>query len=126
MKVALTMAAVAAAGMFAAGDRQLPTPSQMPSPAGLSESVFPTPPIAVAPLDLPMPIESFDQPSNTGSCGCGGASQAEGQPSDEDWDIDGCSAGSDDDDIDIPPGIPDRQIFSIGLPFASSSTSLSR
>ena len=109
MKVALTMATVAATGMFAAGDRQLRTPSQMTSPAGLSQSVFPTPPPAVVPFDLRMPIESSDQTPDTVSCGCGGASDAEGQPSDEDWDIDGCSAGSDDDDVDIPPGIPDRQ-----------------
>ena len=109
MKVVLTMAAVAAAGMLAAADRQLPTLSQLPSPAGLSESVVPAFPPVVGPLDLPMPVESLDQPSDTGACGCGGASEAEGQPSDEDWDIDGCSAGSDDDDLDIPPGIPDRQ-----------------
>ena len=109
MKVVLTMAAVAAAGMLAAADRQLPTLSQLPSPAGRSESVFPTRPPAVAPLDLPRPIESVDQTFDPGSCGCGGASEAAGQPSDEDWDIDGCSAGSDDDDLDIPPGIPDRQ-----------------
>ena len=43
MKIALTLVAVAASGLFAAGDRQLQTPTKLP------EAHFSTPPVA----DLP-------------------------------------------------------------------------
>jgi hypothetical protein len=109
MKIAITLAAVAASGIFAAGDRPFPAPSQMPAPAKVSEFDFSTPPLAgVVPFDLPTPIESRDQTNPVGACGCGGASAADRPKSDEAWEIEGCATGIDDEEIDIPSGATDH------------------
>jgi hypothetical protein len=103
MKIAITLAAVAASGMFAAGDRPLSALSQMPAPPTVSEFDLPAPP-RVVPFDLPTPIESRDQSNPVATCGCGGASAADGPKSDEAWEIEGCVTGIDDEEIDIPSG----------------------
>lgn len=101
MKIALTLVAVAASGMFAAGDRQLQTPTKLP------EAPLSTPLVAdVAPLDVPMPTDLPDPGVGTSSCGCGGASPADGQEPGGEWDIDPCVVETDD-EVDIPSGAID-------------------
>lgn len=98
MKIALTLVAVAASGMFAAGDRQLQTPTKF------SEAHFSTPPAAdAAPVDVPMLIDLPDPGVGTSSCGCGGASPADGQEPGGEWDIDPCVVETDE-EVDIPSG----------------------
>ena len=81
MKIAFTLVAVAASGLFAAGDPQLQTPTK--------------------PTDLP------DPGVGTSSCGCGGASPAAGQESGGEWDIDPCVVETDE-EVDIPSGSIDN------------------
>ena len=102
MKIALTLAAVAASGLFAAGDRQLPMPTKVP------EAHFSTPPVAdVALVDVPMPTDLPDPGVGTSSCGCGGASPAAGQKPGGEWDIDPCVVETDE-EVDIPSGSIDN------------------
>jgi hypothetical protein len=101
MKIALTLVAVAASGLFAAGDRQLQPPTKLP------EAPFSTPPVAdVAPVDAPMPTDLPDPGVGTSSCGCGGASPAAGQEPGGEWDIDPCVVETDE-EVDIPSGAID-------------------